>query len=87
VYAVDTFKGTTLNPKSRPAWAASVAKMGGSTLRLLRAHVRRFGLEGLVPPIASPPVAAAAGYDGSPIDLLFIDGDQVYEAVQADFEA
>jgi len=32
VYAVDTFKGTTLDPKSQPAWTASVAKTGGSTL-------------------------------------------------------
>lgn len=87
VYAVDTFRGSTLDSRSQSAWAASVAKMGGSTLPLLRAHVRRFGLETLVTPIESDSVAAAAGYEGPPIDLLFIDGDHVYEAVRADFEA
>lgn len=87
VYAVDTFRGTTLDPKSQSAWAASVAKMGGSTLPLLRKHVRSCGLEGLVTPIESPSVAAASGYNGPPVDLLYIDGDHVYEAVRADFEA
>jgi predicted O-methyltransferase YrrM len=87
VYAVDTFKGTTLDPKSQPAWAASVAKMGGSTLPLLRTHMRRFGLESLVTPIELPSVAAAASYEGPSIDLLYIDGDHVYDAVRADFDA
>jgi hypothetical protein len=81
VYAVGTFRGSTLDARSQPTWAASVAKMGGSTLPLLRAHVRRFGLVNLVTPIEAPSVEAAAGYDGPPVDLLFIDGDRVYEAV------
>lgn len=87
VYAVDTYRGTTLDPASREAWAASVAKLGGSTLPLFRKHLGAFDLESLVVPIETESVQAAVRWDGPPIDLLYIDGDHVYEAVRADFEA
>jgi predicted O-methyltransferase YrrM len=87
VYAVDTYRGSTLDAKSRTAWAASVAKMGGSSLPLFRKHIAAFGLEALVVPIEADSVRASAEWAGPTIDLLFIDGDHVYEAVRADFEA
>jgi predicted O-methyltransferase YrrM len=87
VFAVDTYRGTTLDPGSAPAWAGSVARLGGSTLPRLRENLEAFGLAGLVEPIVSESPAAAVGWTGGGIDLLFIDGDHVYEAVKADFEA
>ncbi len=87
VYAVDTYRGTSLDAKSQAAWTASVAKMGGSTLPLFRKHVAAFGLEALVVPLEADSVGAAARWQGAGIDLLYIDGDHVYEAVRSDFEA
>jgi predicted O-methyltransferase YrrM len=87
VYAVDTYRGSTLDAKSQAAWAASVTKLGGSTLPLLRKHVAAFGLEDLVVPIEADSVRAAAQWTGAGIDLLYIDGDHLYEAVRADFES
>lgn len=87
VFAVDTYRGTTLDAKCRRAWAASVAKVGGSTLPLFRKHVATLGLQDLVVPIEAESVRAAARWAGGGIDLLYIDGDHVYEAVRADFEA
>ena len=87
VYAVDTYGGTTLDANSQAAWAASVAKLGGSTLPLFRKHVAAFGLEDLVVPIEADSVRAAAQWTGEGIDLLYIDGDHFYQAVRSDFEA
>jgi predicted O-methyltransferase YrrM len=87
VYAVDTYRGSTLDAKSQAAWAASVAKLGGSTLPTFRKHIATFGLEDLVVPIEAESVRAAAQWAGPGIDLLYIDGDHVYEAVRADFGA
>lgn len=87
VYAVDTYRGTTLDAKSQAAWTASVAKMGGSSLPLFRMHIAAFGLEALVVPIEADSVGAAARWQGPGIDLLYIDGDHIYEAVRSDFEA
>jgi predicted O-methyltransferase YrrM len=87
VYAVDTFRGTTLDPRTQAGWSATVAKMGGSTLPHFWRHLGLFGLEGLVEAVVEDSVRAAARFAGRQIDLLFIDGDHVYEAVRADFEA
>jgi hypothetical protein len=87
VYAVDTFRGTTLDPRAEKAWADSVAKLGGSARPVFDRNVTAFQLDSLVVPIQEESVKAAARWTGPQIDLLYIDGDHVYEAVRADFEA
>jgi predicted O-methyltransferase YrrM len=86
LHAVDTFQGTTLNTESQSAWQGTVEKMGGTTLNKFNEHINAFALGKTVTPIESDSVSAAKNWPtGKTIDLLFIDGDHVYEAVKQDF--
>lgn len=87
LYGVDTFAGTTLNPQIHAAWQQSVARLGGSTLPRFQENLRAFGLEELVTPVVENSVVAARQWPGTPIDLLYIDGDHVYEAVKQDYQS
>lgn len=87
LYAVDTFTGTTLNPQTQEGWQRTVTQMGGSTLLRWHANLQAFGLEELVTPLVRDSITAARQWSGLPIDLLFIDGDHVYEAVKQDYQS
>jgi len=87
IYAVDTFLGTTLNPQSQVAWQRSVDRLGGSSLPSFLSNIERFGLKNVVTPLAEDSLSAARQWPGTPIDLLFIDGDHVYEAVKQDYQS
>lgn len=86
LFAVDTFTGTTLNLATRAAWQNSVNRLGGSTLEMFEDNLRAMGLEKLVTPVVATSGEAALQWPGDPIDLLYIDGDHVYEAVKLDYE-
>lgn len=50
-------------------------------------NVRRAGVERFVVPVRTTSAAARPGYDGVPIDVLFVDGSHDYEDVLADVDA
>lgn len=86
IHAVDTFQGTTINLESQPNWKKSVDKMGGSTLPRFKSNLEQFGLEPIVKIHCQDSLVAAQAWPEPNIDLLFIDGDHVYEAVREDIK-
>jgi hypothetical protein len=86
IYAVDTFKGDTLNPETAAAWQKSSAGLGGGTLATFNKHISAFHLEMMVSPLVRTSVEAARQWSGDPIHLLYMDGDHVYNMVKADYD-
>ncbi len=86
VFAVDHFTGS---PEHQPGGTHPDPDIAahGSTLPAFTANIARLGLTNLVTPVVASSLAAAAGWTGGLIRLLFIDGDHSYEASKADFEA
>lgn len=81
VHAIDTFEGS---PEHQDT---TVLREEGTTYHRFTDNLERVGLFDRVTPIVATSLKAAAGWDGSPVRLLFIDGDHSYEAVKADLEA
>jgi len=86
IYAVDTFLGTTLNEVTRGAWKKTVSRLGGSTLELFEQNIEALGLQEYVVAVVQTSAEAAQEWQGGELDLLYIDGDHVYEAVKLDYE-
>lgn len=86
VHAVDHFKGSPEHQEGESCEDAYIIR-DGSLLPIFTENLKRNGLDQFVKPVVSSSVAAAREWDGSPIRLLFIDGDHSYEATRADFEA
>ncbi len=86
VHAVDHFQGSPEHQEGKPL-ADEFLLRDGSLLPIFTENLKRNGLDELVTPIVSSSVAAAEQWDGSPVRLLFIDGDHSYKATRADFEA
>jgi predicted O-methyltransferase YrrM len=81
VHAVDTFEGS---PEHQDT---AVLRVEGTTYRRFTENLARVGVIDHVAPRVAASLDAAAGWDGRPIRLLFIDGDHSYAAVKADLEA
>jgi predicted O-methyltransferase YrrM len=81
VHAVDTFEGS---PEHQDT---AVLREEGTTYRRFSENLARVGVFEHVAPRVARSLDAAAGWDGQPIRLLFIDGDHSYAAVKADLEA
>jgi predicted O-methyltransferase YrrM len=81
VHAVDTFEGSAEHQDM------GVLREAGTTFHRFTENLTRVGVFDHVKPRVATSLEAAAGWDGRPIRLLFIDGDHAYDAVKADLEA
>lgn len=86
VHAVDHFRGSPEHQEGKPCEDFYVVR-DGSLLPIFTANLKRNKLDTYVKPIVSSSSDAAQQWSGSPIRLLFIDGDHSYEGTQADFNA
>jgi len=86
VYAVDHFLGSPEHQEGGNNQDDDLVQYG-TMLPRFKANLRRHELDEFVRPILSASLPAAGKWDGSPIRLLFIDGDHSYKATKADFEA
>jgi len=56
------------------------------TFEEFKGNIKKAGIENLVVPIVKTSEEAALGWDGEPIELLWIDGAHDYEFVKKDFD-
>ncbi|MDX1374315.1 MAG: class I SAM-dependent methyltransferase [Burkholderiales bacterium] len=81
VHAVDTFAGSAEHQ------GTTVLREEGTTYHRFIDNLDKAGVRERVEPHVASSLEAAAGWDGRPIRLLFIDGDHAYDAVKADLDA
>ncbi len=85
LYCVDPF-GLDENPEyQRLYYTPLLAKMGRTLEQAFSDHIRQSGLSSIVEAVCGYSFEVVQTWT-TPIDLLFIDANHEYEAVQRDFE-